>query len=559
MALSNDTTALSRQGFAFSRLPAAAEGVVRPLSMDEVTLAPEGYWGVGQEINAPSIVEHCAHWMETEGWVDNLIAAAEGTLPGARRGREFTDSDVYKLIEAMSWENGRRPTPELEASIRRLIEIVGNAQEPDGYINTNFGRPGQADRYSDLEWGSELYNYGHLLQAAVARVRTTGPDRLLEIATRVADHICDTFGEGGIESVCGHPEIELGLIELARVTGDERYRRQAELFLDRRGHHVLEDIEFGRSYYQDDVPLRDATVFRGHAVRATYLAAAAVDLGIDRGDDSLVEVIRRQLDRTLGRRTYVTGGMGSHFQDEAFGLDFELPSDRAYAETCAGVGSFMLAWRLLQFLRAQPEVCHLPVEGKVVDVSPPLMNSRSEPIFAPVLPDLRTGGGFTLLVRFRGARDAVLRRNTLVAALTTVTAALGEQATDRTITKGYKISVTPAGEIELMLTDGFEIAFSFATHTGVNSGIWDGSDHVVTFIVDGGPRVASVVVDELLDDGGETAVQGWAFHPRGLGEIGGSSVRLAPEFGGTLSRFVLYDRALLTTEAIAAARALATQ
>lgn len=347
MALSNDTTALSRQGFALSRLPAAAEGVVRPLSMDEVTLAPEGYWGVWQEINATSIVEHCAHWMETEGWVDNLIAAAEGTLPGARRGREFTDSDVYKLIEAMSWENGRRPTPELEASIRRLIEIVGNAQEPDGYINTNFGRPGQADRYSDLEWGSELYNYGHLLQAAVARVRTTGPDRLLEIATRVADHICDTFGEGGIESVCGHPEIELGLIELARVTGDERYRRQAELFLDRRGHHVLEDIEFGRSYYQDDVPLRDATVFRGHAVRATYLAAAAVDLGIDRGDDSLVEVIRRQLDRTLGRRTYVTGGMGSHFQDEAFGLDFELPSDRAYAETCAGVGSFMLAWRLL--------------------------------------------------------------------------------------------------------------------------------------------------------------------------------------------------------------------
>ena len=215
--------------------------------------------------------------------------------------------------------------------------------------------------------------------------------------------------------------------------------------------------------------------------------------------------------------------------------------------------------RLLQFLRAQPEVCHLPVEGKVVDASSPIINALADPFGAPVLPDLRTGGGFTLLVQFRGAREAVLRRSTMVEALTTVTAALGEQATDRTITKGYKISVTPAGEIELMLTDGFEIAFSFATHTGVNCGIWDGRDHVVTFIVDGGPRVASVVVDERLDDGGETAAQGWAFHPRGLGEIGGSSVRLAPEFGGTLSRFVVYDRALLTTEAIAAARALLSQ
>ena len=213
----------------------------------------------------------------------------------------------------------------------------------------------------------------------------------------------------------------------------------------------------------------------------------------------------------------------------------------------------------MQFLRAQPEVCHLPVEGKVVDASSPIINALADPFGAPVLPDLRTGGGFTLMVQFRGACEAVLRRSTMVEALTTVTAALGEQATDRTITKGYKISVTPAGEIELMLTDGFEIAFSFATHTGVNSGIRDGSDHVVTLIVDGGPRVASVVVDERLDDGGETAAQGWAFHPRGLGEIGGSSVRLAPEFGGTLSRFVVYDRALLTTEAIAAARALSPQ
>nr|WP_240642224.1 beta-L-arabinofuranosidase domain-containing protein [Microbacterium sulfonylureivorans] len=315
--------------------------------MDEVSLSEDGYWGVWQAVNAASILPHCASWMESEGWVDNFRAAAEGTLPETRRGREFTDSDVYKLIEAMSWENGRLPTPALEAEIRQLIDIVGDAQEPDGYINTNFGRPGQVARYADLEWGSELYGDGHLLQAAVARARTSGRDRLFEIATRLADHICDTFGPEGIQSVCGHPEIELGLIEFARLTGVERYRRQAELFLERRGHHVLEDIEFGRAYYQDDVPIRDAAVFRGHAVRATYLAAAAVDVGIDRNDTSLVEAIRAQLNRTLARRTYVTGGMGSRFRDEAFGADFELPADGAYSETCAGVGAFMLAWRLL--------------------------------------------------------------------------------------------------------------------------------------------------------------------------------------------------------------------
>lgn len=347
MALSSDLTAPADPGLALRRLPAGVEGAVRPLSMDEVSLGEHGYWGQWQRVNAESIVHHCAEWMEKEGWVENLIAAAEGTLPEARRGREFTDSDVYKLVEAMSWENGRRPTKKLESGIQRLIGIIGRAQEPDGYINTNFGRPGQAARYADLEWGSELYNYGHLLQAAVARYRTHGPDQLAEIATRVADHICETFGEGAIESVCGHPEIELGLIEWARVTGNERYRRQAELFLERRGHHVLDDIEFGRSYFQDDVPLRDATVFRGHSVRATYLAAAAVDLAIDRSDAELVDIIRRQLDRTLGRRTYITGGMGSHFQDEAFGLDYELPADRAYSETCAAVGAFMLGWRLL--------------------------------------------------------------------------------------------------------------------------------------------------------------------------------------------------------------------
>lgn len=322
-------------------------GRLAPIGAPNVRIRRDGHWGRWQDLNARVMIDHCASWMRRAGWIGNLEAAAAGTLPEARRGREFTDSDVFKLVEAMSWEQGRFPTAGRQLQILELIEIIGAAQEPDGYINTQFGRPGQAPRYSNMEWGHELYNYGHLLQAAVARLRTTGPDELLEIATKVADHICDTFGDGGLETVCGHPEIELGLIEFARATGEERYRRQAELFLERRGHQVLKDIEFGREYFQDDLPIREATVLRGHAVRALYLAAAAVDLAVDRGDTELLTAIERQWENTVRARTYITGGMGSHHQDEAFGADFELPSDRAYCETCAGVGSFMLSWRLL--------------------------------------------------------------------------------------------------------------------------------------------------------------------------------------------------------------------
>ena len=141
--------------------------------------------------------------------------------------------------------------------------------------------------------------------------------------------------------------MEMGLVELARLTGRERYLDQAELFIDRRGHQTLADIEWGRAYFQDDTPIREADVFRGHAVRAMYLAAGAVDVAVERDDEELMAAVVRQWENTIARRTYVTGGMGSQHTGEAFGDDFALPPDRAYSETCAGVGSVMLAWRLL--------------------------------------------------------------------------------------------------------------------------------------------------------------------------------------------------------------------
>jgi len=147
--------------------------------------------------------------------------------------------------------------------------------------------------------------------------------------------------------VCGHPEVELGLIELGRQLGEQRYVDQAALFVERRGRGTLGEIHFGQDYFQDDMPVREASLFRGHAVRALYLAAGAVDVAIETGDDELLEVLIAQWEATIAKRTYLTGGMGSLHTGEAFGDDFVLPPDRAYSETCAGIASIMLAWRLL--------------------------------------------------------------------------------------------------------------------------------------------------------------------------------------------------------------------
>lgn len=328
-----------------------ARGRLRPLGLGEATITG-GFWGERQRVNGRATLAHIESRLESEGWLANFDRAAAGTLPEGRRGREFSDSEVYKYLEAVAWEIGRtdaRPDTELEERFRAVVARVRAAQEPDGYLNTMFGRPGQQPRWSDLEWGHELYCLGHLFQAAVARGRTRpgAGDGLIDTALRAADLVCREFGPDGRHAICGHAEVEIGLVELGRLTGEQRYIDQAALFVERHGRGTLRDIEFGRKYFQDDVPVRDAEVLRGHAVRANYLAAAATDVAVEQGDEELLDALRRQWARTVQRRTYVTGGQGSHHQDEAFGDDWELPPDRAYSETCAGVGSVMFSWRLL--------------------------------------------------------------------------------------------------------------------------------------------------------------------------------------------------------------------
>ena len=326
-----------------------SRGRLRPLGLGEVEITG-GVWGRRQEVNASATLAHSQGWMERLEWIANFRHAAQGTIAGNHHGMMFADSEIYKLMEAMAWEVGRSGSADAAQRLGELTETIAAAQQADGYLNTVFGRDGQEPRYSNLEWGHELYNFGHLLQAGVAHGRTigtAGAGGAVDVARRVADHVCATFGPGGIERVGGHPEIEMGLVELTRLTGDVRYLDQAALLIDRRGRGTLGEIDFGAEYFQDDVPVRDATVFRGHAVRALYLASGAVDVAVETGDDALLATIISQWEATIARRTYLTGGMGSHHTGEAFGDDFVLPPDRAYSETCAGIASVMLAWRLL--------------------------------------------------------------------------------------------------------------------------------------------------------------------------------------------------------------------
>jgi uncharacterized protein len=320
--------------------------VLRPLGLDEVVLRP-GFWGERQRRNRTATLPHVRDRLEAAGNFANLRATAARDTSAAHRNMVFADSDVYKWLEGVAWEQGRDPAPELADDLRTVTHLLRTAQDDDGYLDTAFqlGAPGR--RWTDLQFGHELYCLGHLSQAAVADVRATGGTGLLDVARRFADLAVDVFGPGWREGVPGHPEVETALVELYRTTGDERYLELAVLFLDRRGRGRLGPGRFGSAYYQDDRPVREHRAMVGHVVRALYLATGMVDGYAETGDRSLLDAVVAQWDATLGTKTYVTGGQGSRHLDESFGAEYELPPDRAYAETCAGIAAVLLTWRLL--------------------------------------------------------------------------------------------------------------------------------------------------------------------------------------------------------------------
>ncbi|HWD79946.1 MAG TPA: beta-L-arabinofuranosidase domain-containing protein [Kribbella sp.] len=330
-----------------SRSPAATtKGRRHPLGLGQVTVTG-GFWAPRQARNAADAIPSGQDQLEKAGNLQNLRLAA-GIGEGEAIGPVFADSDVYKWLEAAAWEYGRNPDDDLLKRIRELTAVVAAAQREDGYLDSVVQlRYGDEGRYQQLVWSHEHYCAGHLIQAAVAQVRCTGDRALLDVATKLADHLLATFGDGKTVDIDGHPVIEMALVELYRETGTAAYLDLAKWFVDARGHGIIERHGHSPAYFSDRVPVREATTVEGHSVRAVYLAAGAADVALETGDTELLEALKVQFDHMWSTKTYLTGGLGARWEGEAFGDEYELPTDRAYAETCAAIGGIQWAWRML--------------------------------------------------------------------------------------------------------------------------------------------------------------------------------------------------------------------
>jgi DUF1680 family protein len=326
-----------------------ARSVVAPLGHDATRLDPAGLLGGWQQRTRRATIPHVLDHVEGGEALANLNRLLDPALAGEVpfRGMVFTDSDIYKTLEAVAWAAiGLEPGDAGLRRAERLVDLVGRAQEADGYLNSWVQGTGRA-RWSDPQWGHELYTAGHLFQAAVAADRVGVLPGLLAVATRLADLLVDRFGAESSPYLDGHPQVETALVELYRSTGVEAYLQLARRQLDRRGHGHLGEDRFGSAYFQDAVPLRAATEATGHAVRQVYLLTGAVDVAVETDDQELLDAVVRIWDEMAATKSYVTGALGSRHRDEAIGDPHELPPDRAYAETCAGIAAFQLAWRLL--------------------------------------------------------------------------------------------------------------------------------------------------------------------------------------------------------------------
>jgi DUF1680 family protein len=321
-----------------------------PLPSNQVTLT-EGLLADWQERNRNSTIGHSISELRKAGNLENLMSAAEGSLVEYRGKYPFLDTDVYKTLEGLVYELAR---PELSENIsparsfyEEAVLLIEAAQQADGYLNSYYQNPhNRTEPWSDLAWGHEMYNLGHLTQCAVSANRQLGDDRLLKVACAFADLVVEKFGADGAAEVCGHPEVEMALVELYRETGRPCYLDQARLFVDRRGTGSVKLSNFTAEYFQDNYPLRELPSVTGHAVRMMYLAAGAADVASETHDAGLIQALDRLWDDMVASKLYLTGGLGSRHSDEAIGDRYELPSERSYSETCAAIGTMQWAWRM---------------------------------------------------------------------------------------------------------------------------------------------------------------------------------------------------------------------
>ena len=324
---------------------------IAPVPFTAVQLSEHSFWGerlrASRETTVPLAFAKC----EETGRYRNFERAAHPSEAYEIGGFPFDDTDVYKTIEGASYLLQTYPDERLKHYIDSVLVVVARAQEPDGYLFTartmNPAHPhawAGAERWSEVEKLShEFYNLGHLVEGAVAHWRATGQRNFLDIAIRYADCVCRNIGpnEGQIVAVPGHQIAEMALAKLYLATGDRKYLDQARFFLDRRGYTSRKD-----AYSQAHKPVVEQDEAVGHAVRAVYMYAGMADVAALTGDRSYIGAIDRIWENIVGRKLYITGGIGATARGEAFGANYELPNESAYCETCAAIGNVYVNHRM---------------------------------------------------------------------------------------------------------------------------------------------------------------------------------------------------------------------
>jgi len=346
--------AIGLMTLAAAELQGAADYPYQPVPFTKVQFT-DGFWQPRIETNLTVTIPYAFEQCEKTHRIDNFKIAGK-LMEGRWEGEfGFNDSDVYKIIEGASYGLMVRPDPKMDAYLDELIGYIAAAQEPDGYLYTALtanAREGgkrkitccyNKERWDNLPSSHELYNAGHMYEGAAAHYLATGKRSFLEVAIKNADLICQVFGPGRNEGVPGHQEIEIGLVKLYRVTGDEKYLRQAKWFLDQRGRSGHKD-----AYMQSHKPVTEQTEAVGHAVRAAYMYSAMADVAALTGDAAYIRAVNALWNNAAHKKLYVTGGIGARHQGEAFGDDYELPNATAYCETCANIAN--VYWNHRMFL-----------------------------------------------------------------------------------------------------------------------------------------------------------------------------------------------------------------
>jgi hypothetical protein len=304
----------------------------------------DDFWAPRIRTNREKSLPHTFQWCEKTGRLSNFAKAGK-LMEGEFEGIYFNDSDVYKVLEGAAYSLADHPDPVLEKMVDDVIAKIAAAQQENGYLNSYYTLKAPDKKWTNLRGMHELYCAGHLTEGAVAHHRATGKRTLLDVAVKFADRIDEIFGPQKRHDVPGHEELELALVKLYELTGEERYFDLAKFFLDVRGDESKRPRLYG-AYCQDHLPVRKQSEIVGHAVRAMYLYSGVADVAGYTGDQELTDAMDRLWHSVVLRKMYITGGIGVQGHGEGFSGDYALPNSAAYCETCAAIGMALWNHRL---------------------------------------------------------------------------------------------------------------------------------------------------------------------------------------------------------------------